>query len=436
MTRDQQEAFANSTTQATEATRPDFYYNGSGYFLDSMTEFIPMDQRSVTRHLKGSGLTPAEIDQELNRIQIERHVNYAGPLAGHSRGLHQSSGRKLLATSSPRIIASNPGLWLNLKRVIEGLLGDDPDAGERQVQIFLGWVKAARDALVGRRRRPGQALVLAGPPNSGKSLLIDLIELILGGRRANPYPNFSGRTAFNGDLAGAELLAVDDEAGSTDIRARKNLAASIKSSLFAGSVRIEGKHRDGFVFRPLWRLVIACNDEPESLMVIPPLTTDIADKLTLLRCHKRPLPMPAHTLDEREAFFAALVSEIPAMLHALDGWSLPPDMAEERCGVIHYHHPGLVHALGELAPETAMLGLVDTLADAGNLVLPWTGTAAELRAILMNEQSTRRDAERLLHWTQATGGYLGKLEGERVRALTKKRGIQRWRIMPYPEGVD
>ena len=169
--------------------------------------------------------------------------------------------------------------------------------------------------------------------------------------------------------------------------------------------------------------------------MIPPLTEDIVDKLTLFRCHRRPLPMPAHTLDEREKFFETLVSEMPAMLDWLDSWEIPSELHDDRCGVAHYHHPDLVVALGELAPETALLGLVDMLVDSGNLLLPWTGTAAELRGILINEQSTRRDAERLLSWTQATGGYLGRLEGERVEALTKRRGIQHWRILPHPEGV-
>lgn len=432
--RDAQDSLISSTRPKAK-TRKVFLYDGRTYHLDTGAQYVPMDQRSVTRHLKADGLSPDEIELELNRIQESAYISYAGPLAGHQRGIHEASGRKLLATSSPVILRPMPGKWPTLCSVIEGLLGNDPVAGKTQVVVFFGWLKAARESLVSQKRRPGQAMVLAGTRGSGKSLLIDIVERALGGRRSNPYPHFSGRTAFNGDLAGAELLAVDDEAGSTDIRSRRHLAASIKSSLFSGAVRIEGKHRDGFTFRPCWRMVLACNDEPENLLVIPPLTEDIVDKITLFRCHRRPLPMPAHTLDEREKFFETLVAEMPAMLHWLDSWEIPSEFHDDRCGVAHYHHPDLVAALGELAPETALLGLVDMLVDSGNLVLPWTGTAAELRGILINEQSTRRDAERLLSWTQATGGYLGRLEGDRVEALTKRKGIQHWRILPHPEGV-
>jgi hypothetical protein len=272
-------------------------------------------------------------------------------------------------------------------------------------------------------------MALAGPRNCGKSLLIDIVELALGGRRANPYPYFTGRTQFNADLAGAELLAIDDEAGSTDIRARKNLAASIKSNLFSGSVRVEGKHKTGFSFRPCWRVMIALNDEPEALLVLPPITEDIADKLTVLRCHRRPLPMNAHTLDERDAFFDKLKSELPALLDWLLTYDPPEHLREERCGVAHFHHPTILDSLRELSPEGALSDLIDAADRAGGILLPWTGTSAELKALLVSCSATGRDADKLLGgWAPAAGSYLAKLEGQRVERLTMRDGIQRWRI--------
>jgi hypothetical protein len=408
---------------------PKFFYDGLRYYLDTGREFVPMDCRSVTRHLIGQGLQPAEIAGELCRIQTQAFIHFAGPLAGLPRGLHEMGGHKLLATAGPVIIAPRRGEWPTLRAVLEGLLADD-EAGDRQTTIFLGWLKFARESLVTGRRRPGQALALAGPRNCGKSLLIDILEAALGGRRANPYPFFTGRTNFNADIAGAELLAVDDEAGSTDIRARKALAASIKSNLFSGAVRIEGKHKTGFTFRPVWRMALALNDEPEALLVLPPVTEDIGDKLTLLRCHKRPLPMPAHTLDEREAFFARLLAELPALLEWLERWSVPDALREERCGVAAYHHPALLAALLELSPEGQLAGLLDAAEAAGGLALPWEGTAAELKALLCACLATARDADRLLgHWHAATGAYLARLEGKRVERLKLRDGAQRWRIL-------
>jgi hypothetical protein len=418
----------NDITEKPEPQAPParFYYDGVKYYLDTGREFVPMDCRSVTRHLKAGGCEPTAVDAAICEIQTAAFVHHAGPLAGLHRGLHEIGGCRLLATTSPKIIQPAAGQWETLRAVIHGLL-DDSDGP--QVDTFLAWLKFARESLLAGRHRPGQALALAGPRGSGKTLLIDILDAALGGRRANPYPYFTGRTNFNADIAGAELLAVDDEAGSTDIRARKALAASIKSNLFAGAVRVEAKHRGAFTFRPCWRMALALNDEPEALLVLPPLTEDIGDKLTLLRCHKRPLPMPAHTLDERERFFATLLAELPAMLEWLERWPVPEELREERCGVKHFHHPELVAALHELAPEGQLSALIDTATEAGALPLPWTGTAAELKTILTACPSTARDAEKLLgHWQPACGAYLGRLEGERVEKLSIVRGAQRWRV--------
>jgi hypothetical protein len=406
-----------------------FFYDGTKYFLDAGHQYIPMDQRSVVRHLKNAGIASShDVDQILCAIQVEKFINFAGPLAGHPRGLHVSGGCRLLATTSPDIIKPAPGRWPTIRALLEGLLLDDID-GEVQLETFLAWLKFSRESLTSNRRRPGQAIALAGQRGSGKSLLLDLTEHALGGRRANPYAFFTGRTNFNADIAGAELLAVDDEAGSFDIRSRKTFAANIKSCLFSGSVRVEPKHRTPFNFRPVWRMLLALNDEPEALLVLPPITEDIADKITLFRCHKKPLPMPAHTLEEKEAFFAKLRCELPALLDWLEKWEVPAELREERCGVAYYHHPELLASLHQLSPEGHLAALVDTLAAVvDSFKLPWVGTASELKAALCIHSTTERDANKLLQSPNSTGTFLGRLEGSRVERLPMHNGIQRWRF--------
>ena len=83
-----------------------------------------------------------------------------------------------------------------------------------------------------------------------------------------------------------------------------------------------------------------------------------------------------------------------------------------------------------------MIGLIDTAERAGGIALPWTGTAAELRALLVSCTATGRDAERLLGWAQSAGTYLGRLEGERVDKLTVHDGHQRWRVTRAALGLD
>jgi hypothetical protein len=193
-------------------------------------------------------------------------------------------------------------------------------------------------------------------------------------------------------------------------------------------VRIEAKGREAFNFRPFWRLLICCNSEPENLLVLPPLTEDIADKIVMLRCHRRELPMPVGTSEQQERFWSVLMEELPGLLGFLDEWEPDEDIREERCGVAAIQHPDLVNALRDLAPEGQLEQLIDHCHESGGIVLPWEGTAAQLRSILGQCSATSRDAEKLLGgWQAAAGVYLARMHGK-AEKLPISDGIQRWRI--------
>jgi len=278
-------------------------------------------------------------------------------------------------------------------------------------------------------------MVLAGPRNCGKSLLIDILVKVFGGRRGHPYKYMTGRTTFNGELLGCELLTVDDEAGSTDIKTRRALAASYKGMLFSGAAQIEPKFEMPISCDPCWRLVIACNDEPESLLVLPTISEDMLDKITMIACFKRVLPMRTGTTEERTHFFDALVSEIPCMLADLQEMEIPADLKEDRCGVVHFHNPVLLASLDAMAPEIEMLEIIDrafpVVLQHPGFIFPWEGTAAELRQLLLEFKQAQRDVERILFNSAVVGKYLARLEKtKRVERLKLLNGYQNWKIYP------
>ena len=58
----------------------------------------------------------------------------------------------------------------------------------------------------------------------------------------------------------------------------------------------------------------------------------------------------------------------------------------------------------------------------------WTGTAQELRSLLLNDYRTKHDAKDLLSWRNACGSYLRQLKeqhSERFDAVRAKRGWMR-----------
>lgn len=404
-----------------------FYYDGRKYHLDTGGKYVPMDQASVRRHMKRWGIDGDDIGNALCKIQVDRFVSHVGPLAGKRRGLYEYGGHQVLASVNPEIIESGKGPFPTINRFLRGLFADG-DHGQEQLVRFMGWMKCARLAMLAGERRPGQALILAGPIQCGKTQLAKQIIIPgMGGRDAQPLRYLSGRNNFNGDLIGAEVLLIDDEMGSTRIDVRRNLGDGIKNALFSPSVRVEAKGRDAFTFPALWRVVFTVNDEPEALMVLPPLTRDLADKFMILKCSK--------SIEFNDAEFddwqKQIREEMPAFLHAVENFEIPEHARDGRCMVGAFCHPEVVDAIGELSPEHQLRSMIDTVRAGGGISLPWEGTAAQLKAILMAPGSgVARDAEKLLgNWAAATGVYLGRLtDGRGVEKLTIREGDQFWRI--------
>jgi len=400
------------------------YYDGTRYLFNNGKDYVPMDNRSITRQLEIRGVSPAS--DYICQIQTDHFIKYAGPLAGRKRGIYEYNGDLLLATTSPRIIDSAPGPFPTIREFIKTLLGGD-EHGDAQVYAFLGWMKTARLAQLSGKRRPGQALVLVGPVACGKTQLIkQIITQAMGGRDGRPYKYLSGGNNFNGDLIGAEVLVIDDETAATRIEKRRALGDGIKNALFASSVRIEGKFKNAFDFDPLWRVVIAVNDEPESLLVLPPLSADLADKLMILKCQK------AIELsdDQFEQWRDSIKEELPAFLHHVEQFQIAPENIDGRCGVKSFFHPDVVDAISELSPEHQLRSMIDVLESSGGITLPWEGTSAQLKAILTGPSAvTRNDADKLLGaYPIACGRYLGRLMGKGVEKLKLLDGDQRWRI--------
>jgi hypothetical protein len=267
----------------------------------------------------------------------------------------------------------------------------------------------------------------------GKSLLQNLITLILGGRSARPYQFMSGLTPFNSDLFEAEHLMIEDEQASTDIRARRNFGAQLKNITVVDWQRCHAKNRVAISLAPFWRLSVTVNDEPENLMVLPPIDDSIEDKLIILRASKFVMPMPTVTLEQRKVFWQTLVEELPAFLYDLKQWQIPKSLSSERFGITHFHHPEILQAIDNLAPEFRLLRLIDDELFQSDAAVTWEGSAEALeRYLCADNSSCRNEARKLFTYTTACGAYLGRLakrQPERFSSVHTRQGNQ-WTIRP------
>lgn len=421
---------------------------------DKREDWMPFNETQFKRLLRGNGLSTkadgseplSPLDKAIIETQTEQNVHFSGALAGWRKGFHESGSVRMLVTTSPVIIEPVAGNWDMLYSIITQLLGDLDGV---QFPHFYGWLKIAYEALRAERIRPGQVMVFCGPHNCGKSLLQNLLTLILGGRSARPYQAMTGDTSFNSDLFGAEHLMVEDESPASDIKARRTFGAQIKGITVNEVQRLHAKHRDAVVLRPFWRMTVSLNDEAENVQVLPPMDDSLEDKLIILKATRCVMPMPTGTMEQRDAFWSTLVGELPAFLHFLTTYDIPDELKCQRFGVKHFHHPEIVGILDSMAPETRLLTLIDSAlfgraaqpsvnGPAGSPgIEPRLMTAEELESELTAQTSPCLfEARRLLSWINSCGSYLGRLARKRPDRVQSARGsdARRWRIIP-PEGV-
>ena len=423
----------------TEPKCPLAYYDTGGqiyWIQDLYGEWIRINEKSLDRHLRAHGFSRTQgegqllspLEKCINNLQRKSNVAYAGPLAGYRKGLREMCGRRILVTSSPKLITPAQRPYPTLQRLLINMFGGE------QLTYFKGWLKIACESIAIDITRAGQVLVMAGPRDSYKSFLQNLITEFLGGRSAKPYRYMSGATEFNGDLFGAEHLMIEDDIASCDIRSRRNFGARIKEFTVNDVQSCHAKNRQALSLKPFWRLTISVNDEPENLMILPPLDDSLADKIIMLKVSKQPPLMPTVAHEDRQKFMQTLSEELPGFLWDLLRWEIPPEIQSGRFGILHYHHPDLLQALEDSAPETKLLAIIDAAfrekEDVVDKKAGFKGTAEELESILTAAYPAA--TRRLFTWSDSVGTYLGRLADKHPERVERCRtaGERLWKVNP------
>lgn len=413
---------------------PEIYFDNKGAYWMRISEerFLPVSGSQIIEEMQLQ-LINTEIKSEsglslgnevLALARRGKFVDYAGPLAGHKCGYFETrSGRRVLVSNSCTPVPPGKSTKIpRFEKFLAELLGS-------QHVHFLGWLKMGYESLVRGDFMPGQLLVLCGPSGCGKTFLQWCITELFGGRSARPYRYMTGKTQFNADLAQAEHLTMGDVAADYQITARKQFAAQIKEFCVEPEMAIHAKGKDATLALPTFRRVsLSVNDEPEHMMIVPPLDADMSGKIMLLRCSPAVLDKDRNVNQER---FGA---ELPALARFLMEFKVPQKLRDDRFGIRAFHEPSLLDMVADLTPENQLLAVIDDgfwrllaglKGDAD--VESWNGSAEELKTLLLQTQF-RETASRLLDWPAACGTYLARLGTKypaRFRS-TRVKGRTRW----------
>ncbi len=405
------------------------------WFPNNRGGWIQLRRQDLVRHLQKLGFSKHsqggsplnEIDEQIMHLQKENDIEFAGPLAGHKSASYEYDGKRILVTDSPRFVKPKSGDWPTIKKFLVGLLR------EIQLQYFFGWLKIALECLYSQKFRPGQTVALVGPRDCGKSLLQLIITKLIGGRSAKPYQFMTNRTSFNSDLFGAEHLMIDDEVPSTDPRARKNFGTMIKQITGIEKQWCHPKYCQPIILNPFWRLTISLNEEPDNLLVLPPIEESIIDKIILFKVQKRMMPMPTETYEERETFWEILVGELPAFADYILNWEIPSALKSHRYGITHFHHPEILSELTELEADEVLLQMIDSSIFKCSIVQKWEGSAENLKKTLIeNGALTYQESNKLFYYSTACGHYLGKLLKKYPKRVSRTtiKGYPKWTLYP------
>lgn len=404
-----------------------------GYFVNVGDHYRAYGRKTpvisgIRRHLKRGGHSENDfkdlLAHHIENIELDRAVDWVGGLAGYQRGILNQYGRKLLVTDQPDMIEACAGEWPLICSII-----DQAFPAEDARSVFLGWLKGGVEAIRKHTHQPAPMLVMAGAANAGKSLLAHIIKTAMGGRAANPMTAWTGKLPWNDDLLRSELLLIDDSVASTDPRARKAFGSYFKESIYAGDVAINTRRKSSISIRPVWRVMVCCNETPENLSVIPPLEEGIDDKIILLKVCPVKTPMLAVTVDQRNAFAAALRAELPAFLAHLEEFVIPTHLTDSRSGITAWQDQELLDAVREISPEKRMENLLSLCIHKGHFSLARGETkwmaAAEVEGILTDRDSpTYSQAQTLLKYDAACGRNLSALAKQRSPFVTDRRAYQ------------
>jgi hypothetical protein len=389
-------------------------HNEKFWMKDGRGIFIPYSKGVISSRLEHEfEMSPKDAKALFAKSYKDNVVDLITPIGGFKLGIHKIAGNKVLVSKEQRRIKPLKGDWATLESYMKGMLGKE------QFEWYKGWLQTWLIGFYSYKFVPGQVLICIGETGSGKTLLKHIHNHIFDGG-GQPLKYMTGGTGFNGELCGVCSLHIDDKLNDLGANGKKKLKAECKELAVAGEWRFEFKHKTAFSASPVQRLSIFCNYTEDSVSVMPEIDESTRNKISILDCKRKKMPMPTKTQADKDAFWKQIESELPAYLyhimkeHVITGEFA--DIEEERMGVRGYHNEKALNFVEAYSNEGKRLHAIIEVLRKENGRL-WEGSASELVKILKEEakdyKSTPTSIGRFLNQRIACGSKLVKMVGHR-----------------------
>ncbi len=382
----------------------------------------------------------SEIDKMMILIQTHCRVRAALPFVFQPQGPMTFRGERILNISRVKVlqpadagifhdfdsaVKTFPFIWSFLTNFLERV-----DKRPVQLTYLLHWMKHVYETGYYMRPRPGHAIVLAGTMSKGKTFFATaLLGKMLGGSGDSSDFVVKG-SQWTNQLAKWPIALIDDQQGGANHEAHTQFSAVVKKLVANRSMSYNGKYESTGEVEWLGRVIINCNDDAESLRLLPTMDNSIADKISLLRVNgASDFVFPA---DESETS-RHLEEELPYFCRFLLDMKYEEDAknaVSTRFFLKPFHHPFLMGHACRGGMSYSVYELLQPFLQAYKKEKPddpiWQGTASQLYQCLYAEG--RETMNRLNPRT--VGIALGQMQaqGMKMTASAKHGGLQVWHI--------
>lgn len=368
----------------------EYWFNGRSFFkvLFNSAVSIPRDQ--LILEFKQAGFSPkprknqplSEVEAAILTVSNQNRIDEIAPIVFSDDRVVSYNGHRILNCSNINPVEpdsdGDPSKWPFLHKWLGQLFVDS--GKQPTLDYFYSWLKRFYMAVLEKEFVQGQAMLLVGPTNKGKSLLSNRVISGLVGGYADASDYLSGQTKFNKDLGRVATWVIDDTTSAASFQDQRKATELIKRAVANPRVEYQAKYADSLSVPWTGRVVMSLNMDINSLSVIPSLDSSNRDKLMALRVSdKATSDFPRNSILEK-----TIEKELPFFAKFLIDWVIPKEVEDVgRFGVQSFIDTTIADAAYDNSSRSTIAELVEFFVkrcrELNDAMTHWTGTLTEFQ---------------------------------------------------------
>ena len=381
-------------------------------------------------------------------ILAQPPASFCGLVAGYEGGVYETRGHELVVVPYTERIMKAADVkaenlsegkipffdkWRPLWDEVFNPLLVSPAGDETQYEIFCQYVAGCRKVIGQGYESKIPALAIIGAANAGKSLLGDIVNAALTGRKNDPTKYLYGKTTFNSHLVAAPVWLVDDK----QLR-DKETAERLKETVVGSGFQVSKKNvADEPLLYPVRAILILANVDLRSRRSVPMIDAATRDKIILFKAYEGGIPS-----DERSRRWNRLMDALPYWLAFLDQYVMPNLDLTQRMIVKPWQNPEIMEMIFDDTEDGAFHRMIQTLLEEQPELDGQAMTAQSWISKMLNCSEIRGDVERLCDTPERFGRRISSLAErfpelyERSRSSGSSSSGKRTRLIKISKEVE